>query len=119
MRSEGAQKGVMVLEFEWRPRASRSSGFVDSHRAAVGTDEGRMSAPVELTHKSGRIGLAKGSRVLIHLSWNPTNTKIVVCNDETTPPLGLNLMRCIAQIAGCTVAAPGTDHLPGYHHKLA
>ena len=72
---------------------STTTGFVDPHFTLVGTDEGLVSAPIDLTSKFGRIAPAERFDVVIDFEGYPAGTEIVLRNAEQTPPLVPNIMQ--------------------------
>ena len=74
---------------------STTTGLVDPHFTLVGTDEGLVSAPIDLTSKFGRITPAERLDVVIDFAGYPSGTEIVLRNAETTPPMVPNIMKFI------------------------
>jgi len=67
----------------------------DPHFILVGTDDGLVSAPIDLTNKFGRFAPAERIDVVIDFEGYPAGTEIVLRNDEQTPPSVPNIMKFI------------------------
>jgi spore coat protein A len=92
----GSQSREYILELKnLSGTASTTTGLVDPRFTLVGTDAGLVSAPIDLTHKFGRIVPAERFDVVIDFAGYPAGTEIVLRNDETTPPLVPNVMKFI------------------------
>jgi spore coat protein A len=104
----GSQSREYILELEnIGGTTSTTTGFVDPHFTLVGTDEGLVSAPIDLSNKFGRFAPAERMDVVIDFSGYPTGTEIVLRNAETTPPRVPNVMKFIV------------TNQPGYTGQIA
>jgi len=92
----GSQSREYILELKnLSGTTSTTTGLVDPHFLLVGTDEGLVSAPIDLTNKFGRFAPAERMDVVIDFEGYPVGTEILLGNAETTPPLLPSIMKFI------------------------